>query len=500
MIDTGKAEEVAAQRHTIITPILAAMVEQTDAVKLSLLKRKACQQNGVSRRTLRRWLSRYFQGGFEGLKPMGYSYHKPGVILRRDVPNPGILREMKELAGILTDIADVFRSAGYCEAYVLSVQKIVRKIIRLHAAQNQKAFNSGIVTSFISETEHRFKNGGVSRSRFIEIRAIAEHLIEFSQSGRINSHKRRTAPLLPDCYEKLLDEMLKYEKWGVKVRKDVILHVRPYFSWLVAKGCNDISQADSTVIREYFIEASSRMTGLSIDSIRHGVKKMYSFAFEKGYTFDIFENTLSFKVAIKRRIMPYTPQDELSQVLSAIDRNSKRGKREYAIYLLLAVLGLRGVDVVSLTFDCLDWRSGEIKIIQSKTSKSLALPLTTDVGEALRDYILNARPQSTEQWIFLSVNAPFAKMDACSLYSNYQNYRRSAGLPTPSPMHGIRRSIATNMIIQGIPATTVAQVLGHSTIDSTKQYVSLDSEHLIECALDFAGIAVEAGGETSGNI
>jgi site-specific recombinase XerD len=180
-------------------------------------------------------------------------------------------------------------------------------------------------------------------------------------------------------------------------------------------------------------------------------------------------------------------------MLSVIDRNTRRGKRDYAEFLLLTVLGLRGVDVVSMTFDSVDWRNGEIKIIQSKTGKSLALPLTTDVGEAMRDHILNARPSSAEQCIFLNANAPFGKLDASSIYSNYQNYRRKAGLPTPSPLHGIRRSIATNMIIQGSPATTVAQVLGHATIDSTKQYISLDSEHLSECALDFSGIQVGGG-------
>lgn len=400
---------------------------------------------------------------------------------------------VEKLSDISRDIVDTFRVVGYSEAYVLSVGKTVRKILRLHEEQGHETFNPEIAMSFITETERRYKSGAISRSRFIEVRAISEHLISFAQSGSINTKKRRITPLLPDFYEKFLSEISEYEEWSVKMRNDVITHVRPYFSWLADNGINDISKANIGIVREYFTDISSRMSKLSMDSIRHGIKKMYALALEKGYVTVSYDNALSFKIATVRRILPFTPQDEIAQVLSVINKNKARGKRDYAIYLLLAVFGLRGVDVVSLTFDSIDWRNGEIKIIQSKTGKSIALPLTEAVGAALQEYILNARPKSTEQRIFLNVNAPFGKLDASSLYTNYQNYRKKANLPTPSPLHGIRRSIATNMIIQGIPTTTVAQLLGHAKIDSTKQYVSLDSKHLAECALDFAGIEVGGG-------
>jgi hypothetical protein len=212
----------------------------------------------------------------------------------------------KELNTILADILASFQSAGYSEAYVRSVKKTVCKVFRLHETQKQESFIPEIATNFITEAERRYKSGDISRSRFIEVRAITEHLIGFIRNNRINTGKRRMLPLLPDSYENLLNEISRHEQWGVKVRNDVISHARPYFYWLDTKGIGDISQADSAIIREYFIEISSGMSKLSIDSIRRGIKRMYALAFDNGYTASSFENALSFKIAAERKIMPYT--------------------------------------------------------------------------------------------------------------------------------------------------------------------------------------------------
>ncbi|MCL2342464.1 MAG: DDE-type integrase/transposase/recombinase [Firmicutes bacterium] len=106
-----KPEEIAVNRHKIIAPILAAMEEKADAARLVMLKKEACEQNGVSRRTLGRWLDGYGEHGFEGLKPVQRGLGKPGVIpedlineailLRREVPSRSIpqIIEILEMEG-----------------------------------------------------------------------------------------------------------------------------------------------------------------------------------------------------------------------------------------------------------------------------------------------------------------------------------------------------------------------------------------------------------------
>ena len=97
MTDLRKPEEIAVNRHKIIAPILVAMEEKADAAKLVLLKKEACEQNGIHRRTLGRWLDAYQRQGFEGLKPAARDRRNAGVVpedllaeailLRREVPS-----------------------------------------------------------------------------------------------------------------------------------------------------------------------------------------------------------------------------------------------------------------------------------------------------------------------------------------------------------------------------------------------------------------------------
>ncbi|MCL1985404.1 MAG: DDE-type integrase/transposase/recombinase [Betaproteobacteria bacterium] len=132
MKDTRKAEEIAVNRHKIIAPIMAAMEENADAAKLMLLKNEACEQNGIHRRTLGRWLEAYQQHGFEGLKPVGRdgnarsvipdSLIEEAILLRREVPSrsiPQIIEilemEGKAPTGLLkrTTLQDKLQEKGY---------------------------------------------------------------------------------------------------------------------------------------------------------------------------------------------------------------------------------------------------------------------------------------------------------------------------------------------------------------------------------------------------
>ena len=133
MKDQRKPEEMAVNRHKIIAPIIAAMEEKTDAAKLLLLRKEACEQYGVSRRTLKRWLDAYEQNGFDGLKPMERSARlAPGaitddiideaILLRREVPSRSIsqiieILEMEDpaLKGLLkrTTLQDRMQERGY---------------------------------------------------------------------------------------------------------------------------------------------------------------------------------------------------------------------------------------------------------------------------------------------------------------------------------------------------------------------------------------------------
>lgn len=150
--------------------------------------------------------------------------------------------------------------------------------------------------------------------------------------------------------------------------------------------------------------------------------------------------------------------------MEIIDRQTIKGKRDYAIILLGVVAGLRAIDIARLKFSDIDWVSGEIRITQAKTATGLALPLTADVGGAIRDYLLNGRPQVESEYIFLRMRAPLQAFSCgVPIEDIYNSYRKKAGIPRNAGdgkgFHSLRRTLGRDLITNGVTITAAAQIL-----------------------------------------
>jgi integrase len=188
---------------------------------------------------------------------------------------------------------------------------------------------------------------------------------------------------------------------------------------------------------------------------------------------------------------------ELKKMFEQVDTNALIGKRDYAILQLGICSGLRAGDIAKLRLTDIDWRNSEIHLIQGKTKQSLSLPLVESAGNTMIDYILCGRPVSESPFVFLRSVAPYQQFrDGVSISCIFRKYLSKAGISHVAgdgkTFHGFRRTLGTEMVVQGIPVTTVAQALGHRSIESAKQYISLNISGLKQCALNFESI--ERGG------
>jgi len=181
-------------------------------------------------------------------------------------------------------------------------------------------------------------------------------------------------------------------------------------------------------------------------------------------------------------------QELIVRLLQAVDRSSAKGKRDYAILLLACRLGLRAGDIRALKLDQLNWEDSTIDITQSKTDTPLKMPLTGEVGEALIDYLKSARPQTAHREIFLKVNPPFDPFTGNNLHHIVTYWRLLAGIRFRTQqkrgMHSLRHTLATRLLEKGTPFTTIAEILGHSSLESTRIYAKADVEALRSVALD----------------
>lgn len=150
--------------------------------------------------------------------------------------------------------------------------------------------------------------------------------------------------------------------------------------------------------------------------------------------------------------------------------------------LLLATrLGIRTGDIVTMTFDELDFRAETIRIIQNKTGVLLELPMLPCVCNALKDYIQNYRGNSTSEYVFLSLHPPFSHLTPVA-FGRYVRLALQAAEIKPGTRrtgpHAMRSSLASSMVNDGISYEAVRRTLGHTSANAIKSYAKLDVEQL----------------------
>ena len=201
-----------------------------------------------------------------------------------------------------------------------------------------------------------------------------------------------------------------------------------------------------------------------------------------------------------QKIPSFWTKNEVNQLLAAIDQNNPNEKRDYAMILLVARLGLRSSDVKKLKFENLHWKENQIVIIQSKTGEPLTLPLLRDVGWAIIDYVQNARPKVDNQHIFLRHLPPYTELSERNhLYKTIEKYMMRAKLPISAKkrngMHSLRHSLATTLMEENVPLSDISGILGHTSVDSTSIYLNVDINRLRDCALEVNKLGVEQDGK-----
>ena len=187
---------------------------------------------------------------------------------------------------------------------------------------------------------------------------------------------------------------------------------------------------------------------------------------------------------IPRGISP----DQVQQLLASIDRSSAMGRRDYAILLLLARLGLRASEIRFLGLDDIDWINGTLRL-RTKGGKRNTFPLSQEVGEAIADYLRHGLPQCRSRRIFLRVRAPIEGFrNTGGIQSVVRHAIQRAGLVTPTlRTHQFRHGLATEMLRSGSSLAEIGDVLGHCHPDTTRIYAKVDLEALRSLALPWPG-------------
>lgn len=406
-------------------------------------------------------------------------------------------KERIPINGVLNGYETALTEMGYSTTTKLLLIKRAELMVRQHQNAGLAFFDQTIINRYTREIDDKYFKGGMKKKHYERTKREIDRFVSYIYSGKsaaLPSTLCGARQKLTPAFEKIAEEFIAGD-FHPNTRCDIRWAIYKYFSWLEEQGITSLSNAGAVQIQKFLLACSERYSPSAIHNIRLYLKKLYIFLHETGRSGNDYSELFSFAVNRERKVFPVLPKSDIAKLLDAIDRTKVKGKRDYAIMMLGTVLGLRACDVVALKLGDIDWIRGEIRIVQSKTANPVILPLTRDVGEALEDYILNARPSTVDNEIFLRINAPHTRLAAAVTVGEiYRDCCIAAGVPASTRFHNLRRALGTSMVTNGVSVYDVAQVFGDKNVNSTKPYLATDLEHLKMCALSFEGI-IPSGGE-----
>jgi integrase/recombinase XerD len=180
------------------------------------------------------------------------------------------------------------------------------------------------------------------------------------------------------------------------------------------------------------------------------------------------------------------PWEKVQRILSAIDRSTAAGRRDYALLLLMSVYGLGAGEVLRLRLDDIDWRAGVLHVTRPKTGVAVELPLLPAVARVLVSYLRHGRPQHARtRHLFVSLRAPHGPLGGSSAVRYIlHKHAQAAGVSAPYlGSHVLRHTHACRELEQGVPPKVIGDILGHRRPESTSAYLRVAHERLREVAL-----------------
>ncbi len=185
----------------------------------------------------------------------------------------------------------------------------------------------------------------------------------------------------------------------------------------------------------------------------------------------------------------FLPAAQVRRALDGCDRAIPMGRRDYAILMMLAKLGLRAGEVATLTLDDIDWRASEM-LVRAKGRQRARMPIPPDVGAAIVAYLRNGRPKSSCRRLFIRAFAPhvgFASGCAITMIAKAALDRVGIKGCAHRGAHIFRHSLATELLRSGATLTEIGQLLRHESHDTTRIYAKVDIEVLRTLSLAWPG-------------
>lgn len=391
---------------------------------------------------------------------------------------------------LTTEVEEYFKNLSYSSNRLCTFRMGWRALDTFMKENSIDFYNSTIGEKFIESILGIGSYSELSRREKDIIRST-NVLTEYQTAGTVKFRSVLKTYEFKGEVGKMILEFLSYRK-SAGLSKDTLdinrLYLHRFLEYLNTNNVNMILDLDRQNIL-WFINSLGFYSKGTIHCMLPPLRSFLKYLYGNHYTSIDYSYLIPKSSYKKEAHLPTTyDKDEIEQLIQAVDRANPKGKRDIAMILLAARLGLRASDICNLKFEDINWETSTISLVQQKTKQRIELPLLIELGNSIIDYLKYGRPISDLPYIFLRISQPYSKLEEPTLHSIVSFYLKRAGIQNLDKRkhgpHALRHSLAGFLLERKTPLPVISEVLGHANTQSTKTYLRIDLESLKQCALD----------------
>jgi integrase len=386
------------------------------------------------------------------------------------------------VSGIGAVVVTELRAAGYMESTVGQYAKTIKALTEFASGRE---YSTSLGAEFASMTTS-VRTGRFSPQRRFDYRRLVTVFDSYVQTGRVDlSVRGRGGGPWPEGSDFVALDAAWEAEMGRRglapaTRAAYGRVARGYLVFLEARGIALLDGADGGSVLAFLESLLDRWARSSLFWVVSNFRPFLKFTDRTDLV-----NALNL-VGIKRfhAIVPVLGDSDEERVVRTC-ASGVVSARDAAITLLALSTGLRACDIVALRLGDVDWRGRTIGIVQQKTGNPLTLPLPALLLGKLASYVLDERPSSGDDHLFLRMKAPHTRLgDHATVHRVTVETFRRAGVNQPrAGTRLLRHNAASRLLAAAVPLPTIAAVLGHASEESTNLYMSVDRPRLLDCVL-----------------
>ena len=381
------------------------------------------------------------------------------------------------LAGDLDRFATRLKAQGYAHPSAVSKIRLVSNLSRWleHQGLGVEALDEPRIEAFLLTRGPRC----VRRGEATTARQLLSHL---RASGRI-----ALAPSSPENSNPFAQIERRYERFLVNERglsRATVQNYLPIIHTFLAErfvtGAVALGALTVRDVNQFIVRQSQRLSRSRAKLLVTALRSFLRHLHQRG---DIPADLAGALLPVVSWRLSGVPKslaaEQVEAIIESCDLRTAAGRRDRAIVLLLARLGLRGGEVAAMTLDDLDWDAGVVTV-SGKGQRRHPLPLPREVGEALVAYLRDGRPPCPTRRVFVRIHAPHVGFAGPIAITNVVHRALArAGIDPPfKGSHLLRHSLATAMLRHGASLEEIGQLLRHVTPETTQIYAKVDLEAL----------------------